>query len=48
MVKGGFEKSKNLSFYQLRGFAKGKIYAIYKDRNGNEYKTRDFLLESPF
>ena len=48
MAKGGFEKSENLSLYQLRGLAKGKIYAIYNDRDGNEHKTRDFLLESPF
>ena len=48
MVKDDFEKSKNLSLHQLVGLSKGKIYAIYIDRNGNEHKTRDFPLESPF
>jgi len=48
MLKGAFEKSKDRSLWELRGLTKGKIYAIYKDRNENEYKTRDFLLECPF
>jgi hypothetical protein len=39
---------KDLSFYQLRGLVTGKIHAICTDRNGNELKTRDFPMESPF
>jgi len=39
-------KDKNL--FSLRGLITGKMYAIWIDRNGNEFKTRDFLLESPF
>jgi len=45
MIKGGFEESKNRSFDMLMALAKGKIYAIHKDRNGNQHKTRDFPLE---
>jgi hypothetical protein len=48
MVKDDFQESKNLSLHQLRGLAKGRAYAIYIDRNGNEGKTRDFPIESLF
>ena len=48
MVKDDFQEGKSLSLHQLRGLAKGRAYAIYIDRNGNEDKTRDFPLEHPF
>jgi len=48
MLKDDFEKSKNLGLNQLLGLSKARIYATYIDRNGNEYKTRDFSLERPF
>lgn len=43
MERDDFVRSKNLDFNTLLGLAEGRIYAIYKDREGNEYKSRVLL-----